>query len=273
MQFRGVPIYCHDDSCSGHYVPKGPAPDRAIHGLKSEVYVLQFEYRCSNTAFCPMEQKSFQSAAVLKTSRCPDFIQVESNKHFHFTHNSGVTGELLTYILNDALSPKSFEDIQSGIKAFREKEYVDRCVEYQAAREYYCHTHDLPLTSFPEFSAMDDPSGYNSPPNEPSTNFIIEIFQSHVEAHESVMESVIDDRAPSSVWSYDHSFNTNKRTKEREEPPPPELLPPGAAPSTKYTAVQENASLYIMGADGMVSCSSIRCMVVSYAVKVCSANR
>jgi hypothetical protein len=164
-----------------------------------------------------------------------------------------VTSELLTLILNDALTPKSFDDIQNTIKSFREKEYCDKRVEYECAREYVIETKHLPPNSIPEFSAMDDPSGYNSSPNVPNSGYLVDIFQLYVGKHREVMNSVLDDRPPLSVLSCDHSHNTNRRTTVVVPPPPPEKRSSTSKLKTKRVPVEENASFYIMNADGTVS--------------------
>jgi hypothetical protein len=256
LQFVGVRIPCHIEACSGHYVKKAAARDRVIQGLKNAVHLLQFDYKCSNGTSCTGEQQSFSSAQLLGTSRCPPFIRAASWNYCYLTHNGGVTGEVLTYILNDTLTPKSFEDIQTGLKAFREKEYTDSRVEYESARDYYCRRKNVPLSSTAEFSAMDDVNGYNSQPSVPGSDYIISVFRSYVEEYRKDMESAFDDIPPMQVISYDHSFNTNARTTELQRALPPELLAPGTQGKSKHVPVAENACLYIMSANGMVSLST-----------------
>ena len=67
------------------------------------------------------------------------------------------------------------------------------------------------------------------------------------------MLTAFDDMPPSSVVSFDHSFNTSKRTKECIAPLPPEKLPTGDIGRGKRVSVEENASLYMMNCDGRVS--------------------
>jgi hypothetical protein len=197
LNFPGVAIRCHHLMCSGHYIKKERAADRVIQGLHSEVYLLQYKYRCSNGVGClNVDHSSYSSAEVVHTRRCPEYIRAATSSLFYLTHNSGVTGELLTYILTDAMSPKSFEDIQLGIKTFRETQYLESRAEYTAARDHICQTENLLPESFPDFSAMDDANGYDCQPNIPTTEYIIKVFQEYVSEHRESMESSFNDTAP-----------------------------------------------------------------------------
>ena len=251
--FPGILIPCHDMSCSGHYEAKQAAKDRVIQGLADEVYLLQYNYTCSRGKHCKnTAQKSYVSTELLKTSRCPDFIRIATMNLFYLTHNGGVTSDLLNYLLNDTMSPKSFDDIQLGVKSFREEKYIKSRLEYEVARAH-CQSHSkLPATAFPEFGAMDDSAGYNSNPNVPSTDYLIDIFKASVSDNAELMARALDDKAPSPVWSIDHTFNTNKRTKNRQVPIAPEYMAPGSAPGVTYAAADEDATLFVMGADGQV---------------------
>jgi hypothetical protein len=136
-----------------------------------------------------------------------------------------MTSELRTYILNDSMTAKSFEDIQKGIKTFRETRYLSRMSEYNAAVKYYCEKNNVSESILPQFSAMDDANGYNENPNVPSAQTVIDVFKDHVEKNRELMASVIEGRPPCVVLSVDHTFHVQRKTKEQEEQPAPGNIP------------------------------------------------
>ena len=249
-QFPGIMIPCENDECSGHYEPVQWVRSRTIQGMHGSCYVLQYRYCCSNAPACSSDKHSCQ---LLGIPRCPDIIRFPVDEQFILTYNSGMTGEMFTYILNDALTPKSFEDIQAGIKAFRSRRYLQKRTEYEAAIDYYCKRHNMSTSGFPEFSAIDDKKGYNEEPNVPTLKFLYDVFKGYVNDHKQFLLTAFDDVVPFPVMSIDHTFNVSKRTRVKESHPPPELLPPGYVPDTRYIGVEEDATLLIMGANGQVS--------------------
>jgi hypothetical protein len=248
-QFPTIAIPCENLSCSGNYVPIQWVRSRTIQGLHCSYYLLQFRYGCSNAPNCKSEMHSCQ---LLTNPRCPDIIRVPVEEQFYLTYNSGMTGELFTYLLNDALSPKSFEDIQTGIKAFRYRRYLQKRAEYEAAVDHFCKLNNMSTSGFAEFSAIDDIKGYNEDPNIPTLRFLHEAFKGYVRDNSDFMRTAFDNVPPFPVMSIDHTFNVSKRTKTKEKHPPPELLPPGYIPETRYVGVEEDATLLIMGANGQV---------------------
>jgi len=164
-------------------------------------------------------------------------------------------GDVLTLILNDALTPKSFEDIQYTMKTMREQEYLNLRLQYESAVDYYCanKSNRRKASSFAPFSEMDDKRFYNVQPHVPSVDYIIKIFKRYVQENKAVMEAVMDDVPPFPVLSGDHTFNIAKRVKEQAPIPPPEHRPPGPPPAQRYESVKESAVFCVMGANGMVS--------------------
>ena len=98
--FPGLTIPCNEPTCSGHYTNKGHAQDRVIHGLNSEVFLLQCNYQCSLGKKCTNSQKQYSSFELVKTNRCPEYVSTAYKNQIYLSHNSGVTTDLLTTILN-----------------------------------------------------------------------------------------------------------------------------------------------------------------------------
>ena len=215
MNFPGIKISCTHHQCSGYYERKADkVPDRIIHGLCGDVYVIQELYKCSNGSHCPEVQKSFTSYALLSTSRCPDIIRIPSQNELVLSHNSGFTQELRVFILNDSMTPKSFEDIFYTLLNLKQNKYLQMMTEYLAARDYYCSQKQIELSSFPEFSSIDDKNGYNENPNVPTPETCSAIFKGNVEEYGDVMESVLHDEQSCVVQSMDFTFQCQKRQKD-----------------------------------------------------------
>ena len=191
INFPAIKIPCNDHSCSGHYEKKeGKVLPRVIHDITGDVILVQHNYKCSNGTGCPEKQKIFTSAAILETSRCPDVVKVPFESVFSLTKNSGITGELRSLILNDTMSPKSFDDIQTGIKKLREERYLVRRLEYEVAKRYWCNQEQIEIVTLPKFSTMEDVNGYNVNPNVPTSDTICNIFKIYTKDNEQLMASV-----------------------------------------------------------------------------------
>jgi hypothetical protein len=170
-----VKIRC--DSCStGFFKSAGwGTNDRYLHGLNEGYYLLQFRYKCDNS-HC--HRSDCLSAELLKLSTCPDSLRL-SLAPFYLSGRGGFTEDVKRLIINDALSPKSFEDIQLTIKSFRMSEYLKKVAIYHSAADQYRQNglfHPSAPEQFPAFSAIDDVDGYNEA-IFPSTEYIIEIFK------------------------------------------------------------------------------------------------
>jgi hypothetical protein len=226
MNFPGLVIRCTDPHCSGHYErKKDKVEDRIIHGLCGAVYVIQELYRCSNGSHCPVLQKSFTSYALLSTSQCPDIIRIPSENELVLSQHSGFTQELRTYILNNSMTPQSFEDIHYSLSNLKQNKYLQTMLEYLAARDYYCSQQGIPLSSLPNFSSIDDKDGYNENPNEPTPETCSTIFKGNVEEYGDMMKSVLVEEPPCKVASMDFTFLLQKKEKNATEIPDPGYPP------------------------------------------------
>lgn len=174
LNFPGIAIPCENSNCSGVYTEKGWAEPRILYGLSTSVYLLQYRYHCNNK-HCSNFTSSKCTETIVQSRRCPQFIRQQYESYYYTTQKAGVTSELKSYILNDAMTAKSFEDIEFGIKAFHREQYLSHRASYMAAIEWYCHISSRTLDTFPDFSAMDDPNGYDA--RIPSHDYIIEFFK------------------------------------------------------------------------------------------------
>ena len=144
----------------------------------------------------------------------------------------------------------------------RKKRYLQHRMEYSVALDYFCKDKGVAIQDTTPFSAMDDNKGYNVSPTEPSSTYITDMFKALADEHKEVIEAAFDDQPPCSVISLDHTFNGSKRTCEFVPSQPPENLPPGAQCHSSYAAVEKNALLIAIGADGKV-CSLLLTLFTS----------
>jgi hypothetical protein len=173
LNFPGTAIPCKEENCCGTYAGKGWAEERSIYGLSTSVYILQYKYHCNNK-HCRSFQCYECTDTIVKTPRCPKFIRQAYENLYYATHKAGVTCELKSFILNDAMSSKGFDDIEFSIKLLQRERYLSYSAEYAAAVEWYCHISDRTPDTFPEFSAIDDKCGYDC--KIPSPDYILDIF-------------------------------------------------------------------------------------------------
>lgn len=173
LNFPGVAIPCAREGCSGVYTEKGWANGRDLYGLATHVVLLQYRYHC-NDKNCPQFRSSICTDTIIQSPRCPKFIRQQYENLYQLTEKAGVTGELNSYILNDAMTSKGFEDIQKGIETLHRERYLANRASYISAIQWYCHISNRAPNTFPEFSAIDDRSGYNS--NMPGHHFILDLF-------------------------------------------------------------------------------------------------
>ena len=81
------------------------------------------------------------------------------------------------------------------------------------------------------------------------------------------LETAFDDVPPFPIQSIDHTFNVNKRTSTYVPPPDPELLSDSANTRPRHVSKEANAFLVSMGANSVVSSTSISVLfneVVTY---------
>lgn len=173
LNFPFTAIPCKSEDCSGTYVGKGWAEERSIYGLSTNIYLLQYKYHCNNK-HCPHFQCYECTETIIQTSRCPSFIRQTYENLYYTTHKAGVTSELRSFILNDAMTSKGFDDIEYSIKLFQRERYLSVCAQYASAVEWYCHISDRTADTFPEFSAIDDSNGYDC--KLPSSDYILDLF-------------------------------------------------------------------------------------------------
>ena len=117
LQFPNIKIRCEHSECSGHYKCFQASNDRSNE--------------CPAKVSESSGQKYFSSAEIIAKVQCPVIVSSISSRQCFLTYDSGITDEVLTYILNDSLTPKSFEDIQMGLKSFREKCYTNKRMNYE----------------------------------------------------------------------------------------------------------------------------------------------
>ena len=174
LNFPGIAIPCGSANCCGVYVEKGWGDQRILYGLSTSINLVQYRYHCNNK-HCSNFSSSVCTETIVKSQRCPQFVRQHYEKYYYTTLKAGVTGELKSYILNDAMTAKSFEDIEFGIKAFQRERYLSHRASYIAAIEWYCHISNRTIDTFPEFTTMDDPNGYDA--KIPSNDYILDLFK------------------------------------------------------------------------------------------------
>jgi hypothetical protein len=119
--------------------------------------------------------------------------------------------------------------------------------------DFFCKAKGVHPDDMAAFSAMDDRKGYNVSPTEPSSDYITDLFKTLAAEYKDQLEGAFDDQPPCSVISLDHTFNNAKRTCEYNPAKEPENLPAGARGHSSYAAIETNALLIAIGADGKVS--------------------
>ena len=178
LSFPDIKIPCDHNECEGHFVSNGWGDnDRYLHGLNGGVYLVQGRYVCSKgVAKCPGKRTGVVGTVLITLPTCPVFITAAYDK-FSLTHRRGVTTDLLNHIVHDSISSKSFVEIQRGREDMHANRYLKLRGSYDAAVDFYCHQNPGVLpTAFAEFSAMDDPLGYNEI-RTPNVHYLIDIFE------------------------------------------------------------------------------------------------
>jgi len=154
---------------------------RYVHGLKSGWYVLQKNY------FCKTCKTKLTGEMLLEESeQIPDLVKLQIPVIFQ--RRSAVHRELANYIVSDAITAKTFDEIGSVISTFRASEYLEKRTLYYALCDDFTKLENQGIerslqgrteftpTVLPSFSAFDDPKGYNEV-LQPTETFIIDFFK------------------------------------------------------------------------------------------------
>jgi hypothetical protein len=209
--------------CNNPMSSKGWNKDaRTIHDIYGSCHLLLFRYTCSNQT-CTELTKEYHCYSMKD-----DLInyKIDMPKYFRelygiqVTSKSGYTNRLMQLIISDSLTSKSFFAIGEGIKSCRVAEYQRRRGLFVHQVEYYVkklsaeHKHSRDTKKFldevkniPEFSAMDDPLGYNELLRV-SDNYIIMLFEKWVTDRADVITAFMDTVPVHAVLKIDHTFRT-----------------------------------------------------------------
>ena len=146
----------------------------------------------------------------------PDHIKIWYP--FTRTNKTVVHNEIVTMLMHDATSGKSFENIGSLIATYRLHEYAVHRAYYTAAMSFFYQNCSSLFSSTDEndpilFSSMEDPEGYNQV-LQPSDNFLLEFFNIYTESKEGDMEIINDTTLPGDNISIDVTYSTCKKTKK-----------------------------------------------------------
>jgi hypothetical protein len=149
---------------------------RYIHGIYEGYYLVQARYICNDKINCKATTTAYN---WLESDVCPDHVRL-ALKIFTLSHESGLMQEVKDMLMTDAMSPKSFEDIQLFIKTMRNTQYLRRRALYYASVTSFVASHGtITADQFKEraaFSAIDDSRGYNEDLG-PSAGYLIEFFK------------------------------------------------------------------------------------------------
>jgi hypothetical protein len=149
---------------------------RYIHGLYEGWYLLQARYICEDKKNCKATTTAYK---WLESPVCPDHVRL-ALKIFTLSNQSGLMQEVMDMLMTDAMSPKSFEDIELYIKTMRNTKYLrDRASYYASVAEFVKIHGTVTIEKFQEggkFSAIDDSRGYNEELG-PCAGYLIDFFK------------------------------------------------------------------------------------------------
>ena len=136
---------------------------------------MQANYHCSLKA-CG---KTVAALKVMENASVPDFVK--ASYPIILTEKSAISSELVSIIVHDATSAKSFEELGVGIANSRATECLRKRLIYCQAIEHFCDKSGGTLTgvvnasTLPIFSTLDNREGYNEM-LQPTSEYLTEFY-------------------------------------------------------------------------------------------------
>jgi len=125
---------CHDfkcfATCKGNGIESTLTPKgwhdkyRYVHSLKSGWYVIQKSYYCKRCKSKTTAESLLDDEEQGET--IPDFVRLQIP--IIFQRRSAVHRDLATYVVSDAVTGKTFDEIGSVLSTFRATEYLEKFV-------------------------------------------------------------------------------------------------------------------------------------------------
>ena len=146
-----IKLVCAD--CKKPVADDGWNPNyRVIDCLSTDAYLVQKKYKC----YC--FKSSFTAYDLIVSDRIPDHLKLfypfKGNSH-HLLHE-----DIITLIMNDCVTGKSFEEIGKTIANYRTQHYLRQRSQYYALFASFKNNNTLHSIELEDFGAMDDANKY-----------------------------------------------------------------------------------------------------------------
>lgn len=152
--------------------------------------------------------------------------------------NSAVTKELLTILVGDILTAKTFDDVANTIATHRMAKYFNLRLIYNESieiRKNMSRFDGSDITEYPVFSTLEEKEGYNDT-LAPHSKYLTEVFTKYHENYSDLISACRNHIIPHKVQSLDFTFNIAKRTKGKDG-----------------KSIEKNSMLFSMNGTGQVS--------------------
>ena len=165
--------------CGGILKRKGwnDTDGRYVYEAGGGFYMHEMKYVCEKC------NKFISGIKLANSTSIPKFVQL--SYPVHAFHKSAITFDLMSTILSDATTAKTFEEASTGYEAQKATKYLQARSLYESWKQFHTNQNEgMSLFSsssssssseLPEFSAMDSEIGYNEG-YVLSSERIIEIF-------------------------------------------------------------------------------------------------
>ena len=182
---------------------------RHIHCLKTSCYLLQKNYKCGCNNSQTGKKRKIAGHQLVCSKSTPLFLKVLYP--FYDTGKAMIHNEIITLLVHDATTGKSFEEIGSTICSYRLHEYAAKRTLFVMTRDYMKNQNSIAKIDDVDFGAMDNPLGYNQQ-LQPSDQFLIDTFNKFIEEHEPEMIAFFNSIVVHPLQSFDATYNMSRRT-------------------------------------------------------------
>lgn len=145
---------------------------RLIQGVDTSSYLAQYRYKCgctNNTAITAYE--------LLNSDKVPGHLKL----FYPYTarNKSMIHNDLLTLLMSDSLTGKSFHENGQMISVFRMQKYMKKRAQYVATFDSFCGKTTMNLTELEDFGTMDDSKKYNEV-LQPTVEYLIQCHNDYI---------------------------------------------------------------------------------------------
>lgn len=197
-------------SCKQRFKPDGWLQTfRRIQCVDECSFLLQYKYKCN------CHENGCSAETLLSSGKFP--VEFKMFYPFQSTKKMMVHSKLVTIIMSDSLTGKTFHEIGNTIAVCRFQNYLEKrsmyCIRHKLLYENSNDMIPLDKVSLEDFGSMDDPTKYNEK-LQPTNDFLIELHNDYINERLPFIKEYNDNIQIHPVQSIDSTFNVGKRTHE-----------------------------------------------------------